>query len=74
LELISKKLWEELFCLFPYISYLFKVLEPNLVELDLSELALTSFNIIQLNLTEFTAVNNLVTMVTMKRKQPNPTV
>jgi hypothetical protein len=72
MEIIDKKLWEELFCLFPYISYLFKVLEPNLVELDLSELALTSFNIIQLNLTEFTAV--LVTMVTKKRKQLNPTV
>jgi hypothetical protein len=33
------------------------------MELNLSEL---TFNFIQLNLTEFTAVNSLVAMVTMK--------
>jgi hypothetical protein len=40
------------------------------MELNLSELILTSFNSIQLNLTEFTAVNNLVSMVTMEHN-PN---
>jgi hypothetical protein len=30
------------------------------------------FNPIQFNLTEFTAINNLVAMVTMKYKQVNP--
>jgi hypothetical protein len=29
---------------FPYISHLFEVLEPNLMELNLSGLTLTSFN------------------------------
>jgi hypothetical protein len=37
------------------------VLEPNLMEINLSGLILTS-----LNLTEFTAVNNLIAMVTME--------
>jgi hypothetical protein len=41
------------------------------MELNLSELTLTSFNSIKLNLTEFTAVNNLVAMVTMEHN-PNP--
>jgi hypothetical protein len=42
------------------------------MELNLSKLTLTSS--IQLNLTEFTAVNNLVAMVTMEYKQSKPTV
>jgi hypothetical protein len=33
-----------------------------------------NFNSIQLNLTEFTAVKNLVAMVTMERKKSKPTV
>jgi hypothetical protein len=33
--------------------------------LNISELTLTTLNSIELNLTEFTAVNNLVAMVTM---------
>jgi hypothetical protein len=32
------------FAYFPYISHLFEVLGPNLMELNLSELILTSFN------------------------------
>jgi hypothetical protein len=39
------------------------------MEHNLSELTLTSFNS-----TEFTAVNNLVAMVTMEHKQSKPTV
>jgi hypothetical protein len=39
------------------------------MKLYLSELTLTSFNTIQLSLTEITSVNNLVTMVTMENKQ-----
>jgi hypothetical protein len=39
------------------------------MELNISELTLTSFNSIQLNLTKFTVVNNLVAMVTMEHKQ-----
>jgi hypothetical protein len=46
------------------ISHLFEVLEPNLMELILNELTLTSFNSASLNLTEFTTINNLVGMVT----------
>jgi hypothetical protein len=44
------------------------------MDLNLSELALDSFNSIQLNFTEFTAVNNLVAMVTMEHKQSKPRV
>jgi hypothetical protein len=44
------------------------------MELNLSELTLTSFNSNHLNLTEFTAVNNLVAMVTMEHKQSKSTV
>jgi hypothetical protein len=44
------------------------------MELNLSELTLTSFNSIQLNLTKFTAVNNLVTVVAMGHIQSKPTV
>jgi hypothetical protein len=65
----NKKFWEEIIPYFPYTSHLFEVLEPNLIELNLSELTVTSFNSIYLNLTEFTAVNNLVAMVTIKHKQ-----
>jgi hypothetical protein len=36
------------------------------MELNLSELTLTSFDSFQFNLTEFTAVYNLVAMVTME--------
>jgi hypothetical protein len=43
------------------------------MEINLSELTLTSFNSIELNLTEFTAAN-LVAMVTMEHKQSKPTV
>jgi hypothetical protein len=50
------------------------VLESNLMEINLSELSLTSFYLVYLNLTEFTAVNNLVAMVTMEHKQSKPTV
>jgi hypothetical protein len=32
------------FVYFPYISHLFDVLEPNLMEINLSEPTLTSFN------------------------------
>jgi hypothetical protein len=39
--------------------------------LYLGELTLNSF---KFNLTEFTAVNNLVAMVTMEHKQSKPTV
>jgi hypothetical protein len=60
-----------LFPYFPYIGHLFEVLEPNLMGLNLSELTLTLFNSIQLNLTEFTAVNKFVAMVTMEYN-PNP--
>jgi hypothetical protein len=38
------------------------------MEHNLSAFALTSLNSIELNLNEFTAVNNLVAMVTMKHK------
>jgi hypothetical protein len=44
------------------------------MELNLNELALASFNSVKLNLTEFTAVDNLVAMVTMEHKQSKPTV
>jgi hypothetical protein len=37
----SGKNW---FAYFPYISHLFEVLEPNLMEFSLSEHTLTSFN------------------------------
>jgi hypothetical protein len=36
----KNKFWEELICYFPYISHLFEVLEPNLVEINISELKL----------------------------------
>jgi hypothetical protein len=41
------------------------------MKLNLRALTLTSINSIYFNLTEFTAVNNLVVMVTMEHK-PNP--
>jgi hypothetical protein len=41
------------------------------MEFNLSELTLTSFNSIKLNLIEFTALNNLVAMVTMEHN-PDP--
>jgi hypothetical protein len=44
------------------------------MKINLSELTLISFNLMLLNLTEFTAVNNLVAMVTMEHKQSKPTV
>jgi hypothetical protein len=44
------------------------------MEINLSEFTLTLFNSIWLNLTEFTAVNNLVAMATMGHKQSKPTV
>jgi hypothetical protein len=44
------------------------------MEINLSELTLTSFYLVYLNLTKFTAVNNLVAMVTMEHKQSKPTV
>jgi hypothetical protein len=50
------------------MRHLFEVLEPNLVELNL-----TSFSSVQLNLTEFTAVHNFVAMV-ITDKQSKPTV
>jgi hypothetical protein len=56
------------------MCHLFEVLKPNLMELNISELTLTSFNSIYLNLTEFTAVSNLVAMVTVEHKQYKPTV
>jgi hypothetical protein len=46
------------------------------MELNLSELTsllITPFNSTQLNSTEFTAVNNLVAMITMEHKQSKPT-
>jgi hypothetical protein len=49
------------FAYFPYISLLCEVREPNLMELNLSELTL-------IYLTEFTAINNLVVM----EHNPNP--
>jgi hypothetical protein len=51
-----------------------EVPEPNLVEINLRELTLTSFNSIKINLTEFTVAKNLVSMVTMEYKQSIPTV
>jgi hypothetical protein len=51
------------------MSNLFEVLEPHLTELNVSELTLTSFN-----LTELTALNNLVAMFTTEHKQSKPTV
>jgi hypothetical protein len=54
--------------------HLFEVLEPNLIEVNISELTLTSFSSVSLNLTEMTAVNNLVVMVTMGHKQFKVTV
>jgi hypothetical protein len=56
---INKKFWEE-FAYFPSISHLFEVPEPNLMELNISELTLTSLNSNEPNLTKFTAVNNTV--------------
>jgi hypothetical protein len=44
------------------------------MKINLSELIWTSFKSIELNLTEFTAVNNLVAMVTMEPKQSKPIV
>jgi hypothetical protein len=44
------------------------------MELNLSEFTLTSINTILINLNEFTAVNNLVAMVTMEHKKSKPTV
>jgi hypothetical protein len=44
------------------------------MELNLSEITLTPFNSISLNLTEFTAVNNLVAMVTVEHKQSKSTI
>jgi hypothetical protein len=44
------------------------------MELNLSELTLTSFSSIRLNLTEFTVLNNLVVMVTIEHKQSKPRV
>jgi hypothetical protein len=40
----NKKFWEELIHLLSLRKSLFEVLEPNLIELNLSELTLTSFN------------------------------
>jgi hypothetical protein len=70
----NKKFWEELICLLSLHSHLFEILKPNLMALNLSELTLTSFNSIELNLTKFTVVNNLIAMVTMEHKQYKPTV
>jgi hypothetical protein len=41
------------------------------MELNLSELTLTSFNSFELNLTEFTAMYNFIAMGTMENN-PNP--
>jgi hypothetical protein len=68
----NKKFLEEIIRLL-YLP-LFEVFEPNLMERHLSELTLTSFSSVILNLTEFTTVNNLVVMVTMKHKQSKPRV
>jgi hypothetical protein len=38
---INKKFWKELIA---YVSHLFKILEPNLMELNLSEFTLISLN------------------------------
>jgi hypothetical protein len=43
------------------------------MELNLSELTLKSFNSVEFNLTEFTAAENLVAMVTMEHKQSKST-
>jgi hypothetical protein len=40
----NKKFWEELIAYFPCVSHLFEVPEPNLMELNLIELTLISFN------------------------------
>jgi hypothetical protein len=39
------------------------------MKLNLNELTLTSFNSIYINLTEYSAVNNLVAMATMENKK-----
>jgi hypothetical protein len=44
------------------------------MELNLSELTVSSFNSIYLNVIEFTTVNNLVAMLTKEHKQFKPTV
>jgi hypothetical protein len=40
----NKKFWEKLVRILPYASHFFEVLEPNLMEINLSELTLTSLN------------------------------
>jgi hypothetical protein len=40
----KQKFWEELICLLSLHKSLFEVHEPNLMELNLSQFALTSFN------------------------------
>jgi hypothetical protein len=58
---VNKKFWGELIGLLSLH-----------MELNLSKPTLTSFN--SINVTEFTAVNNLVDMVTMEHKQSKLTV
>jgi hypothetical protein len=40
----NRKFWEELICLLSLQKYLFEVPEPNLMELNLSELTSASFS------------------------------
>jgi hypothetical protein len=58
----DKKFCEELTRLLSLRKSLFEVIEPNLMELNLNELTLTSLNSILRNITEVTAVKNLVAM------------
>jgi hypothetical protein len=47
--IITRTSWKNYFAYFPYISHLFEVLEPNLLELNISGLTLTSFSSTQFN-------------------------
>jgi hypothetical protein len=40
----NKKFWKELICPLSNVSHLFEVLGPNLMEINLSEITLTSLN------------------------------
>jgi hypothetical protein len=55
------------------ICLLLEVLEPNLMELNLSELTSTLFKSIKLNLKIYYS-KLLVVMVTMEHNQYNPTI
>jgi hypothetical protein len=55
-------------------KFLLEVLEPNLIELNLSELTSTFFKSIKLNLTRFTALNVLGSWSPWNINNTNPQV